>query len=745
MTDPRFNDLIELSRRMTSSLDLLTVGDDVLTSAIRATGATKAAIALWDRDRDVLVTLTDIEVVELGSTTPSGEIFLRLEEYPATRQVLARRRALSIAVDQAGDDSAERRWLREYELSAVLVLPLISRGEAIGIMEIARRGGAFSEDDVSYCQLLCDMAGSAVENAKLYAELQATLTQYQSLIERLPAVTYLDDLETGESRFVSPQSMDLFGVSPEEWKASPDAWLGPVHPDDRDRVEEAYDAAIEAQEPFRAEYRVRSPDGVERWVVDHTVILPQVDGRRALMQGVIYDISDRKRAEQELAHRADHDALTGLPNRDQFRSRLDDAIAHVQDRRRALAVLYVDLDDFKLVNDGFGHEAGDELLTAIAQRLREASRGGDIVGREGGDEFLVLLADLPGSQAEATRAAEDAAARLQRALQLPLSLSAAEIDVRASIGISVYPFDAGDAQTLLQHADAAMYEAKAAGRDASHLYQPGTRAVPGPLELAARLRRGIADEELTLHYQPIVDLRSGALAGVEALVRWDDPARGLIAPADFIPLAERCGLIRPISEWVLGEASRQSAVWRAAGHDHPISVNIPPDTCQQIGAAAIEALIKAASGDPSRIILEMTESAMTSRRRGRSDEMEALCALGIRLAIDDFGTGHSSLARLGELPLSTLKIDRSFVHGLPELDTARTLVTAMLYLAHGFGLDVIAEGVETEAQRRFLLDAGCRYAQGYLFSRPVEPAQITRDWADAGRGAGIAVAEHLAL
>jgi diguanylate cyclase (GGDEF)-like protein/PAS domain S-box-containing protein len=381
------------------------------------------------------------------------------------------------------------------------------------------------------------MAGGTVENAKLYGELQATLTQYQSLIERLPAVTYLDDLQTGETQFVSPQIVELFGITPEEWKESPEAWLGPVHPDDRERVEAAFVAASTAQEPFRYEYRVRSPDGVERWVVDHTVILPQVDGRRALTQGVIYDITDRKRAEQELVHRANHDALTGLPNRDQFRSRLDAAIAHAQDSPRSLAVLYVDLDNFKLVNDGFGHEAGDELLTAIAERLRGASRAGDIVGREGGDEFLVLLADLPGSLAAATRAAGEAAARIRLALQQPLALIAAELDIRASVGISLYPYDAEDAQALLKHADAAIYEAKAAGRDASHVYQPGTRDAQGPLELAARRSPapGIADEELTLHYQPIVDLRSGALTGVEALVRWNDPTRGLIAPDDFIP------------------------------------------------------------------------------------------------------------------------------------------------------------------------------------------------------------------
>ena len=713
---------------MTSSLDLLTVAEDLVSFAIRASGAATAAIALWDRERGVLVTLTDIEVVALGSTTPSGEIYTRLDEHPATRQVLTERRAISIHVDRAGDDPAEQSWLREYGLSAALILPLVSRGEAIGTMEIARLDGGFSVADVAYCQLLCDMAGSAVENAKLHGELQSTLTQYRSLIERLPAVTYLDDLETGETQFVSPQIVDLFGITPEQWMADPDAWLGPVHPDDRDRVSEAFVAAMDAQEPFRAEYRVRSADGVIRWVVDHTVILPHVDGRRALTQGVIFDISDRKRAEQELSHRANHDPLTGLPNRDQFRSRLDDAITHARASRRSLAVLYVDLDDFKLVNDSFGHEAGDELLAAIAERLREASRAGDIVGRDGGDEFLVLMADLPGSPAEATRAAEDAAARVRGALQQPLSLGDVELDICASVGISLFPFDAADAQTLLKHADAAMYEAKAAGRDASRLYRPSVRDADGQLELAARLRRAIKGDELTLHYQPIVDLRTGALTGVEALVRWNDPARGLVAPAEFIPLAERTGLIRPISEWVLSEASRQAAAWRAAGYDHSISINIPPDTCRQIGAATIDRLIKASGGQPSRITLEMTESAMMTPRRGDNDEMQALRALGIRLAIDDFGTGHSSLARLGELPVSSLKIDRSFVHGLPELDTARTLVTAILYLAEGFGLEVIAEGVETEAQRRFLLDAGCRYAQGYLFSRPVEPARITSDW-----------------
>jgi diguanylate cyclase (GGDEF)-like protein/PAS domain S-box-containing protein len=728
MTDLRFQDLTELSRRMTSSLDLRTLTEDLVSWAIRETDAATAAITLWDQERNVLMALTHLEIVDLGLKVASGEVYAELDRYPATRRVLERRQALSVEVGHPTENLGEQKWLREHGLSAAMVLPLISSGQAIGTMEIARASGAFSADDVSYCELLCDMAGSAVQNAKLHGELEGTLAQYQSLIERLPAITYLDDLETGASQFVSPQVEELFGITQEEWLASPDAWLSTVHPDDRERARKAFAVSIGDAQPVREEYRVVSADGAVRWVLDQTVLLPGGDGHPALTQGVIFDISESKLAERDLLHRASHDPLTGLPNRDQFRSRLDGAITGARTSGGAVAVLYVDLDDFKLVNDSFGHEAGDELLTAIAGRLRGSTRASDIVGRDGGDEFLLLMSDLPGVLPEATQIAEQAAERIRQALQQPLAVSGVELDIHASVGISLFPFDAADAQMLLQHADAAMYQAKASGRDSSSVYQPGERDAQDQLELALRLRKAIAADELVLHYQPVIDLRTGAMTGAEALIRWDDPERGIIPPDDFIPLAERTGLIRPISEWVITEASRQAAVWQAAGHDHAMSINVPPDTCQQIGADAIARLVKAAGGEPSRLTLEMTESSMMTPRRGQNDELAAVRALGIRLAIDDFGTGHSSLARLGELPVTFLKIDRSFVQGLPELDTARTLVTAIMYLAKGFGLEVIAEGVETEAQRDFLLESGCNYAQGYLFSPAVEADQISDDW-----------------
>jgi diguanylate cyclase (GGDEF)-like protein len=441
---------------------------------------------------------------------------------------------------------------------------------------------------------------------------------------------------------------------------------------------------------------------------------------------MVFDITDRKRAEQELSHRANHDPLTGLPNRDQFRAALDDAIAWARTHGRAVGAMYVDLDDFKLVNDGFGHEVGDELLVAIAGRLRGATRASDMVGRDGGDEFLVLLPDLPPTLEEATRAAELSATRVREVLLDPLSAGSVELDISASVGVSLFPFDAADTQTLLKHADAAMYDAKAAGRDACRFYEPNARDSQERLDLAARLRQAIKHGGLALHYQPVVELATGRMIGVEALARWNDTERGPIGPDEFIPLAERTGLIRPLTEWAIGEASRQSARWSSAGEGLYVSVNIPPDCCQQLGADGIAAIVEAAGGDPSRIALEMTESATMVPRPGLKDELAALAELGIQIAIDDFGTGHSSLARLGEFPVAVLKIDRSFIRGLPEARAARTLVNAIMYLAQGFGLTVVAEGVETEAQRDFLLKSGCRYAQGYLFSPPVAAAEVWR-------------------
>ena len=351
-------------------------------------------------------------------------------------------------------------------------------------MYLARREGRFSQDDLVYSQLLGDIAGSAIENAQLYGELQSTLTQYRSLIERLPAVTYLDDLETGETQYVSPQITELFGITPDEWKEST-GLLAAGRPSGRP---EACPRGVRGGERERDAVPRRVPrrpaDGEVRWVVDRTVILPAVDGQRTLTQGMIFDITDRKRAEQELCHRANHDPLTGLPNRDQFRAALDEAIARARRHGRAVGALFVDLDDFKLVNDGFGHEVGDELLVAVADRLRAPpavrSRGARRRRR------VPRAAARPAADGRGRhRAAEEAARSVREVLVEPVCAGSAELYVNASVGVSLFPFDAADTQTLLKHADAAMYDAKAAGRDALPFYEPDARDSEERLELAA--------------------------------------------------------------------------------------------------------------------------------------------------------------------------------------------------------------------------------------------------------------------
>ena len=418
-------------------------------------------------------------------------------------------------------------------------------------MYLARRDGAFDEDDLVYCQLLSDMAGSAIENARLYGELQSTVTQYRSLIERLPAVTYLDDLETGETRVHQPADHRAVRNHPRRVEGEPRRLAAaPSIQTTASGPAAAFAEAMEMGEPFHAEYRVLSPDAVVRWVVDRTVVLPRVDGQPALTQGMIFDITDRKRAEQELEPSRQPRPAHGAPEPRPVpsRARRGDP-SRPATTARAVAVMYVDLDDFKLVNDGFGHEVGDELLVAVAERLRRATRATDLVGRDGGDEFLVLMPNLPAApRGRNARAPSWRPPACAASLRRPVSAGSVELDVSASVGVSLFPFDAADTQTLLKHADAAMYDAKAAGRDACRFYEPGARDSEERLALTARLRQAIKHGELALHYQPIVELASGRMVGRRGAGALERRRAGRDRPDEFIPLAERTGLIRPLSE-----------------------------------------------------------------------------------------------------------------------------------------------------------------------------------------------------
>jgi diguanylate cyclase (GGDEF)-like protein len=534
--------------------------------------------------------------------------------------------------------------------------------------------------------------------------------------------------------FIGEGLESLLGPLPTD-RTPEEAWEDAVHPDER----EAYDAvseALERGEPVEIEYRLVGYDGRTRWVWDRMRPRRTPDGR-LLVDGIVADITERRlaadeleAAQRQLQHIAFHDALTGLPNRVAFQERLDEAIARCPGRRCAIAVLFVDLDNFKLVNDSFGHAAGDELLRAVAGRLQRATRTGDVVARQSGDEFLVLLADIepsgdPSDTEYARRAADAVAHKIRRTLRTPFVVSGVEIFVSASIGVSLFPEDAADSATLLKHSDAAMYRAKDAGRDCHALYAVDRDDALAQLSMAGRLRTTIErGEGLVLHYQPLVQLRSGEIVGAEALIRWQDGER-FVPPADFLPLAERTGLMAPLSDWVIEEACRQATTWRDRRVDLYVSVNLPPSFWQPTAMRHVLSTIESYGLNPDRLMIEITESAMMLESRANMEPVLAeLHERGLRLAIDDFGSGHSSLSRLNQMRVSTLKIDRSFVQGLPHDRNATVLVSSIIQLARNLGLEPLAEGIETEEQRGFFLDHGCELGQGFHFSRPVRAKEI---------------------
>ncbi len=565
-------------------------------------------------------------------------------------------------------------------------------------------------------------------------ELREADAKYRALVEQIPAIVYVDVAdESMSTAYVSPQIKDLLGITPEEYIADPDLWYKHLHPDDKERALATYLAGRDSGEPFTFEYRLLARDGRVVWFRDSAVVVKDADGRPAFIHGVMLDITEAKKAEERLAFLAYHDQLTGLPNRAMFEELLELALARARRHDLAVAVLFLDLDEFKLVNDSLGHEAGDELLRAVAERLREATRETDLVARQGGDEFLLLLADLettaraplPGDADGAMLIAESVAARIQEALREPFRVAGTEVYVTASIGITLFPHHGGDGAALLRLADAAMFQSKRTGPGGYVIHAPTEADALTKLSLTTRLRRAVEERDWELHYQPLVDLADGRVVGVEALLRWPDPNGGLVPPGDFIPLAEEMGLIEAIGDWVVEELCRQDARWREEGLDLEISFNVSTGELWRPELADRIAARLAASGTPpEKVVVEVTESAAMVDPDRTRQILLGLRDRGLRIALDDFGSGYSSLSRLRDLPVQVLKIDRSFVRDCHADLTKASMVRAIVALAEGLGMVPLAEGIETEDEWRFLITHGCTFGQGYFFSRPVPASEI---------------------
>jgi diguanylate cyclase (GGDEF)-like protein len=458
----------------------------------------------------------------------------------------------------------------------------------------------------------------------------------------------------------------------------------------------------------------------ERLVKDHVGQLEQV---------ITVRTHGLEAANRQLRHLATHDALTGLPNRVLLDDRLAQAMAHADRDKRSFALMVCDLDRFKLINDSLGHRAGDELLQEVARRLSAVARTADTVARFGGDEFVLVgssLADAEDAMQLAMRAIE--------ALRAPVRIAGIDVHVSPSVGIALYPEDGASIEALLAHADAAMYAAKHQGRGSVQRYLPGMHAgIEDRVQMESELHQAIELKQFELHYQPKVDTRTGVVRSAEALIRWVHPSRGLVSPADFIPLAEECGLIGAIGEWVIREACRQARAWQEEGVPSlRISVNLSASQFREAGL--VDSIRRALDdvGLPARYLeVELTESAVMSDPEQSVAILEQLSAMGVLVSVDDFGTGYSSMSYLRRFPIDKLKIDRVFINEIASRPEDASIVRAIVSLAHSLNLKVVAEGVETPAQLDFLKTAGCDEYQGYHYSRPLPADQFQRLIRDA--------------
>ena len=587
-------------------------------------------------------------------------------------------------------------------------------------------------------RLRIDRSDEIGDVARGFNSMLARLERTQGRLESAQRLARLGswgiDFETGELHY-SDQFRRIYEIAPDEEPLSHELLLCRIHPEDRDAFEKAIDECLTQGKPFRLDHRAIDRDGATRILHSQGERIA-VDGRPLRFEGTVQDITERKLVEDQVRYLAYHDSLTGLGNSRLFKDRLALALEEARHDDSLVAVMFLDLDQFKFINDTLGHSVGDELLRSVADRLVNGLRHTDFVwhsggggpdatvSRLGGDEFTILL-----TQMEDPRQAQEVAERILEVLREPFQLRGYEVVVRGSIGITTWPHDGDDVEALLRNSDTAMYHAKRNGRDNFQFYsEPMKEAVVKRLILENKLRLAVERGEFHLDYQPKVDLASGRVTGVEALLRWHDPDQGIVLPQEFIPLAEETGLIVEIGRWVLQSVVHQTVAWQAEGLPPlRVSANLSPHEIQDATLLRTVTELLAETGlDPQFLELEITESTLMKDEESAIALLRELRDLGVGLSLDDFGTGYSSLSYLRRLPIDTLKIDRSFVRSVASDPDDAAVAAAIVAMAKALRLRVVVEGVETEAQREVLAELGCHEIQGHLVSPAVPVAEVGR-------------------
>jgi diguanylate cyclase (GGDEF)-like protein/PAS domain S-box-containing protein len=625
-------------------------------------------------------------------------------------------------------DEEARKLIDSGEVESVgtdspiwLGVPLKTPNGAIGVLVVQdyENQDTYSHRDVELLTSVADQIALAIERKSREEALRVSQERFE-LVARATSDAVWDWDLTTDKLWWNEGFQNLFGYSPEDANSSPDPWSGRIHPDDSERVvADLYRHIDDGKSFWQDEYRFKRADGTYAFVIDRGYIVRGDNDKPLRMLGSMMDVTERKSLEQQLTHQALHDPLTKIANRALFKNRVDHALTKLVRTNSSLAVLFLDLDNFKSINDSLGHAAGDKLLVSVAERLQDCLRTADTAARLGGDEFAVLVESMLRPD-EAIMIAE----RILSVFQEPFEIDGKEIFVGTSIGIAASSTETIASEELLRNADLAMYLAKSQGKGKFVVFEPKMHAaLMERIELEDELRRGIEENEFVVHYQPILNLGTGALLGMEALVRWMHPRLGLLSPIKFIPLAEETNLIVPLGDWILREACRQMQVWRGEYDgqlDVSLTVNISIRQFQQAELVDMVSRALRMSGlPPHSLILEITESFMMQDTEATIAKLHELKKLGVRLAIDDFGTGYSSLSYLQRFPIDILKIDKSFVDKLGSGNEGNAVARAIIMMGDSLNLKTIAEGIEHSEQIDTLQRLGCDAGQGFHFAKPL--------------------------
>ena len=678
----------------------------IVERAIELTRADGAMVSLIEGDELVVAAAAGL-AAKVGDRRPIASSVARF--------AFAERDTLLIE-DATTDPRVNREWQRAIGDTSMICVPLFAADRPFAIVNVmsASETERLDEDDRRMLELLAVGLSAAVSRA---AEFRAK-ARFEAVFDSALIGMMMLALD-GTILSVNPAFEKLVGRPASEVEGlRPDHF---VHPDDREAAVERAHRVLAGEMRTTLEHRYERPDGGVVWVDVSLSLVPAAEGDDGFIIATVQDLTLRKAAESALRsqaelnqHQALHDALTGLPNRTLFHDRIGQALHRARRSDATVAVLMLDLDRFKDVNDSLGHAAGDALLTAIGRRLDGMLRASDTVARLGGDEFGVLLPDQTSVEDIAI-----AAERVRAAIQEPVIVQGLPLSVDASIGIALYPRDGGELETLLQHADAAMYHAKH-GNTGVAFYESSRRdGDPIRLTLVGELRRALDERELTLHFQPKARLADGAVRSVEALLRWNHPERGLVPPGDFIPTVQQTGLIDPLSRFVVDEALRQCRAWLDGGLRLAVAVNLAArNLTDPEFPGVVETLLARHGVDGALLDIELTEAAMLADPVRSRQAIERLAELGAKISVDDFGTGYFSLSQLRNLPVRELKIDRSLLND--EL-----IVRSTIELGRNLGIDVVAEGVETPAMWERMAALGCTYAQGFYLCPPLPAAELT--------------------